>query len=167
MTKLDALRLAIERLVDDKSVAVDTKVDALTHLIPELKDTKKAKGTVKPKATVPTTATVPAPAADTAQAPAPAANTAQAPAPAPMPEQAPEPVSAQVPVSAEVPVSSVPHFDKAQVASAGAALIQSDPGKKAQLLELLKQYNAPSVADLPEEHLGAFAVALRGLGASI
>ena len=67
----------------------------------------------------------------------------------------------------EVPLSRAPSFTKAQVASAGAALLQADPGKKEPLQALLAQYGVPSVADLPEEHIGAFATALRGLGANI
>lgn len=76
------------------------------------------------------------------------------------------PVAATVPAP-EVPLSRAPSFTKGQVASAGAALLQADPGKKEPLQALLAQYGVPSVADLPEEHIGAFATALRGLGANI
>ena len=62
---------------------------------------------------------------------------------------------------------AVPPVSRAQVAGAGAALIQDNPEKKDQLLGLLKEFGAPSVADIPEEHLGAFAEKLRTLGAEL
>ena len=82
------------------------------------------------------------------------------------PVAAPVSAPATVPAPA-VPLSRAPSFTKGQVASAGAALLRADPGKKEPLQALLAQYGVPSVADLPEEHIGAFATALRGLGANI
>jgi len=98
---------------------------------------------------------------------APAAKPAtSAPVAAPVCADPVQPAPAAVPAP-EVPLSRAPSFTKGQVASAGAALLQADPGKKEPLQALLAQYGVPSVADLPEEHIGAFATALRGLGANI
>ena len=114
----------------------------------------------------PTSAPTAVPAAPvTPTAPAAPQNPAPTPTSAPVqpPVQAPAPPVAP----AAVPLSQAPAFTKAQVASAGAALIQADPSKKEPLQALLAQYGVPSVADLPEEHVGTFATALRGLGANI
>lgn len=63
--------------------------------------------------------------------------------------------------------TAAPTYTKEQVAAAGATLIQIDPAKKAELQALLAQFGAPYIGALPDEHLGAFATALRGLGANI
>ena len=128
----------------------------------------------EPAAAEPTTAVpapTPAPVATTATMPAAAEPTTAVPAPASAPVPSapaatPVPAATEAPAPA-VPLAQAPTFTKAQVASAGAALIQADRSKQALLVELLKSYGAPSVADLPEEHLGAFATELRALGANI
>ena len=123
---------------------------------------------VVPAANVPAT---PAPATAPAPAPAPAA---PAPVPAPavpiaQPAAAPAPVAQPAPAPAAVPVArtAAPTYTKEQVATAGAALIQSNEAKKAELQALLAQFGVPYIGALPDEHLGAFATALRGLGANI
>lgn len=133
----------------------------------------KQAGGLEPTATAtePATATPfpPAPIVAAATMPAaaePATATPVPPAPVPAPAATPVPAATAAPAPA-VPLSQAPTYTKAQVASAGAALIQADPSKRDSLVALLKRYGAPSVADLPEEHLGAFATELRALGADI
>lgn len=82
-------------------------------------------------------------------APAPAVNTA-----------APATESNVVPLSG-------PTYTKDQVAKAGAELIQTNPAKLPELQGLLQQFGVPAVASLQDGQLGAFATALRGLGANI
>lgn len=112
-----------------------------------------------PPAPVPAPAPAPVAAEPTTATPVP-------PAPVPAPAATPVPPATEAPAPA-VPLSQAPTYTKAQVASAGAALIQANPSKREPLVALLKRYGAPSVADLPEEHLGAFATELRALGADI
>lgn len=110
-----------------------------------------------------------APAAPVAQ-PVPAPAPAPVPAPTPVPDPTPVPVAqpAPAPVPA-VPVAqpAAPTYTKAQIAQAGGALLRQDPGKRDVLCGLLAQYGAASINDLQDAHLGAFATALRGLGAQI
>ena len=97
----------------------------------------------------------PAPVAQT-----PVAQTPVAPVPAvPVAQPAPTPA---VPVA-----QSAPTYTKEQVASAGAALIQARPETRDALIGLLTQFGVNAINNLPDEHLGAFATALRGLGANI
>lgn len=114
-----------------------------------------------PAAPAPVPAPVPAPAVPIAQPAAPAVPVAQ-PVAAPVPAAQPAPAPA-VPVAQ----TAAPTYTKEQVAAAGAALIQSNPDKKAELQALLAQFGAPYIGALPDEHLGAFATALRQLGANI
>ena len=93
----------------------------------------------------------PAPVAQAPVAPVPAVPVAQAPAPVPA-----------VPLAQPAPT-----YTKEQVASAGAALIQSRPETRDALIGLLTQFGVNAINNLPDEHLGAFATALRGLGAAI
>lgn len=145
MTKADAMCLAISCLIEDGDVEPKTKVNALVHLIPELRCARDAEAAYEsPAAPMRATNTPPVPTAE--------------------PQVKPTAASAK---SASVPLSQTPTVTKQQVASAGAALIQKDPAKKDPLLALLKLYGVPSVADLAEENLGSFATELRELGADI
>ena len=102
----------------------------------------------------------PAPVAQTPVAQTPVAQTPVAPVPAvPVAQPAPTPA---VPVA-----QSAPTYTKEQVASAGAALIQARPETRDALIGLLTQFGVNAINNLPDEHLGAFATALRGLGANI
>lgn len=80
------------------------------------------------------------------------------------PIQAPPPVT---PAPVVAPTAPAPSFTLEQVGKAGADLITADPTKMSGLLALLKQFDAPSVQHLKPDQLGAFATALRGLGAKI
>lgn len=100
---------------------------------------------------------------------------------APMPAPAPIPVSVSVPATSApvntanpapttapaVPLSQGPTYTLAQIAKAGADLISQNPGLLPQVNALLAQYGVQAVTDVKPEHYGAFATALRGLGAKI
>ena len=64
-----------------------------------------------------------------------------------------------------VPVAGAPTYTLDQISRAGASLV--DAGKMQQLLELLGRYGVQAVTQLKPEQYGAFATALRGLGAQI
>ena len=102
-----------------------------------------------------------------------------APQVTPAPAVAPMPVVPAVPVSqpAPVPVPEIPAVAAAPVPTethtytrddlSGAAALLMDQGKQNELRGLLAQFGVNSLIRLPEEQFGAFAVALRGLGAAI
>lgn len=94
-----------------------------------------------------------------------APTTAPAAAPTATPV-APAPVAPVVARTA-APMAPAPTYTLQQIGAAGAALIQSNPAKRDELTALLQQYGVQSVAALKPEQLGAFATALRGLGANI
>lgn len=101
------------------------------------------------------------PPADTAPAPA-------TPAPAVTPAPAPAPVQAPVtpaPAPAPVPVAPAPTYNRDQIMTAGAALI--DAGKINELMGLLNSFGVQAVTQLKQNQLGAFATELRKLGAQI
>lgn len=103
------------------------------------------------------------PPADTTPAPA-----APAPAVTPNPIPAPAPVQAPVtpaPVPAPVPVAPAPAYNRDQIMTAGAALI--DAGKINELMGLLNSFGVQAVTQLKQDQLGAFATELRKLGAQI
>ena len=101
------------------------------------------------------------PPADTAPAPATPAP-AVTPAPAPAPVQAPVPPA---PAPAPVPVAPAPTYNRDQIMTAGAALI--DAGKINELMGLLNSFGVQAVTQLKQDQLGAFATELRKLGAQI
>lgn len=101
------------------------------------------------------------PPADTAPAPA-------TPAPAVTPAPAPAPVQAPVtpaPAPAPVPVAPAPTYNRDQIMTAGAALINA--GKINELMGLLNSFGVQAVTQLKQDQLGAFATELRKLGAQI
>lgn len=81
-------------------------------------------------------------------------------APVNTPNTAPSPATV-------VPLSQAPTYTMAQIAKAGADLISQNPGLLPQVSALLAQYGVQAVTDIKPEHYGAFATALRGLGAKI
>lgn len=98
-----------------------------------------------------------APAAVSApMAPAQNATTAAPVTPAANPTPAAPPV---------VPTAAAPTYDRDQIMTAGAALI--DAGKIAELMGLLNAFGVQAVTQLKPEQLGAFATELRKLGAQI
>ena len=109
-----------------------------------------------------------------AQTAVPAAQTtapaAQAAAPATQQTAAP---TAPAPASAApmnypapgVPLAQPPKYTVDQIMAAGAMLM--DAGKVNELMNLLHSFGVQAVMDLKPEQLGAFATALRELGAKI
>ena len=112
-----------------------------------------------------------------------------APVTAPVAQQIPTPVSAE-PVTLQMPVQTVPMaapapvahapasypaprvplappppHTGAQILAAGATLM--DAGKVNELMNLLHSFGVQAVMDLKPEQLGAFATAMRELGAKI
>lgn len=75
---------------------------------------------------------------------------------------APAPMAASV-----VPLSSAPTYSMAQIAKAGADLISQNPALLPQVSALLSQYGVQAVTEVKPEDYGAFATALRGMGAKI
>lgn len=92
----------------------------------------------------------------------PPADTAPAPA-TPAPAVTPAPATAPAP--APVPVAPAPTYNRDQIMTAGAALI--DAGKINELMGLLNSFGVQAVTQLKQDQLGAFATELRKLGAQI
>ena len=141
--------------------------EALNNLAAALKGAKPEPAASKTgKADKPAAPVPPAdymPPADTAPAPA-----TPAPAVTPAPATAPAPVQAPVtpaPAPAPVPVAPAPTYNRDQIMTAGAALI--DAGKINELLGLLNSFGVQAVTQLKQDQLGAFATELRKLGAQI
>lgn len=116
-------------------------------------------------------ATQSAPVAQQMPTPAPTAPvTPQMPAPAP---QTPTPMAAPTPVTnaptnypaPNVPLAPPPQYTVDQIMAAGATLM--DAGKVNELMNLLHSFGVQAVMDLKPEQLGAFATAMRELGAKI
>ncbi len=121
--------------------------------------------------------------ATSAPAPAPQMVPAAAPpqAPAPVPQQTqmgypqqtlpgPAPVNTSAPAgfpapNAGVPLAQPPQYTVDQIMAAGATLM--DAGRVNDLMALLHSFGVQAVTDLKPEQMGAFATALRGLGAKI
>ena len=143
--------------------------EALNNLAAAMKGAKPEPAASKTgKADKPAAPVPPAdymPPADTAPAPAtpaPAVTPAPAPAPTPAPVQAPV---TPAPAPAPVPVAPAPTYNRDQIMTAGAALI--DAGKINELMGLLNSFGVQAVTQLKQDQLGAFATELRKLGAQI
>lgn len=85
---------------------------------------------------------------------------------------APQPVAPTPPPAAPAPVAqpatvptTAPAYTQDQLALAASGLM--DAGKLPELQALLQQFGVASLVELPKEQYGAFATALRGLGAQI
>ncbi|MBM6680061.1 hypothetical protein [Pseudoflavonifractor capillosus] len=118
---------------------------------------------------VPKNPSIPAaPAAPaSALAPAPvAAPVVPAPAPAaPAAPVAPGPTAA--PGSMPAAATPAPAYTQEQLSKAGVELVSTDPAKMTALSSLLAQYGVQAITQLAPAQYGAFATALRGLGARI
>lgn len=68
------------------------------------------------------------------------------------------------PVQTPVPTAQ-PSYTMEDLSKAGMTLM--DSGRQGELRNLLAQFGVQSLPDLPKEQYGAFATALRGLGAQI
>lgn len=83
---------------------------------------------------------------------------------------APEPVAPYTAPDMPLPVAAptaAPAYTVEQVAKAGANLLTSKPDLMGQLQQLLSQFGAASVKELPTDKLGEFAAELRKMGAKI
>ncbi len=95
-------------------------------------------------------------------------NTPQTPAPQqPMtpPAQVPTAAPMSPPAPAAAPVAAPAAYTLEQLQHAAGELVRTN--KQAALMALLTQFNVPSLIQLPKEQYGAFATALRGIGAMI
>lgn len=90
----------------------------------------------------------------------------QAPA-APVQQPMPAPATTAQPNTpvAGVPLAQPPKYTVDQIMAAGAQLM--DAGKVNDLINLLHSFGVQAVMDLKPEQLGAFATALRDMGAKI
>lgn len=87
--------------------------------------------------------------------------------PVPVQPAAPVAASSPAPTSRPAPTAPALAFTLEQISKAGADLITTQPTKMAELHALLAQFNVQSLPELKPEQLGAFATALRGMGADI
>lgn len=95
--------------------------------------------------------------------PAPALSTAAIPA-APAPASVPAPPSA-VPVAQQAVPTSTTAYTADDLAKAAISLM--DAGRQNELIALLQQFGVAAVPNLLPAQYGAFATALRGMGAQI
>lgn len=100
----------------------------------------------------------------------PQANTAAPAAQAPISQPTPQPASvtptAQAPAPQPASVPTAEHtYTAEELQVAAVALV--DKGMMVQLQGLLQQFGVNSLPELPAEKYGAFATALRGMGAQI
>ena len=106
-----------------------------------------------------------APASASAPAPV-AAPVVPAPAPAaPAAPVAPGPTAA--PGSMPAAAAPAPSYTQEQLSKTGVELVSTDPAKMTELSSLLAQYGVQAITQLAPAQYGAFATALRGLGARI
>ena len=86
-------------------------------------------------------------------------------APAPLqPVPATQP-AVQVPTQPAVPVAAAPAYTLEQLSLAARQL--ADAGRMADVQQLVAQFGAQTMAQLPVDRYGEFATALRGMGARI
>lgn len=132
---------------------IDVNIKASPELIEVLRSlvgAPKAAAPVRVAEQVPMPQPAPAPvAAPTAQVPAPVA-----PAPAPTPAEQP----AAVPTTAQT-------YTVEQLAVAATQMV--DAGRRQELVNLLGRFGVQALTALPKEQYGAFATALRQMGAKI
>lgn len=92
------------------------------------------------------------------------------------PIQQPAPVAPTTPVQQPAPVAPAPQPASSVPTStatytlddiAGAAMTLMDSGRQNDLLGLLQSFGVEALPALPQSQYGAFATALRGLGAQI
>lgn len=156
--------------------------EAVVSKAPKNPSTPAAPVAAPPAAPAP----VPTPSHTAPVPPAPASASAPAPVP-PAPPTAPSPVAAPVvpapaPAAPAAPVAPgptaapgsmpaaaapAPSYTQEQLSKAGVELVSTDPAKMTELSSLLAQYGVQAITQLAPAQYGAFATALRGLGARI
>lgn len=97
--------------------------------------------------------------------PAAPAQAQQAPTPPSVTPMQTPPAAQVAPAVAPVVPTTSRSYTREDLQLAAAPLM--DAGKFNELQNLLRQFNATSLIDLPADQYGAFATALRGIGASI
>lgn len=108
------------------------------------------------------------PAQATIPTPTPVAQIAPSMLPPAMPQPQYAVPIAQVPkppATQAAPTATTPGFTYDDLARAASSLM--DAGKQQQLLDLLGQFHVPALTQLSKEQYGAFATALRQMGAQI
>lgn len=130
---------------------VDVNIKASPELMEVLRSLVGA-----PKAAAPVRVAEQVPMPQPAPAPV-AAPTAQVPAPAPAPVATPE-QPAPVPTTQQT-------YTMEQLAVAATQLV--DAGRREELVGLLGRFGVQALTALPKEQYGAFATALRQMGAKI
>lgn len=96
----------------------------------------------------------------------PQAATGHKPAEPQRPVSAPAVPTASAPVTPAAPVPTAAHtYTADDLAKAAMALM--DAGKQMELIQLLASFGVNSIPALQPEQMGAFATALRGMGAQI
>ena len=89
-----------------------------------------------------------------------------APAPLPGGQPLPSALPTAVPnAPAPLPQASAPTYSVQQLSLAARPLVEM--GRQQELMGLLAEFGAPSVAELPENQRGAFAAKLRAMGGQI
>lgn len=129
----------------------------------------KCTGTAAPAAPAPVVAP-PAPAAQVAapvQLQHPATNPTTPASPTTSTGYHSEATAPAAPAPSTVPLAQAPTFTLAEISKAGADLIGANPGLLPKVNELLAQYGIQTLDKLKPDQFGAFATALRGLGAKI
>lgn len=137
--------------------ALQQRVDEIAKWVQPDSFVKTAPAAVPVQTTAPTTPHPPA--VTPAQASVPVAAPTMPPVSAPIATPTMPPVSA--------PVAAAPSYTLDQVGKAGADLIAGHPEKMQALRTLLQQFGVPAVQALKPDQIGAFATALRGLGAAL
>lgn len=139
----------------------------ITPIVPRTPAPNPALATAAPIAPAP----VPAPVAPVPSVNPTPAVSASAPSPVYMPGVQPQTAVPTAPASNFIPAipstvpTAAPTYTMNQISKAGADLAAA--GKTPQLLGLLQQFGIQAVNMLPKEQYGAFATALRGLGAQL
>ena len=146
LDKLETMLKALQQRVDE--IAKWVQPDSFVKTAPAASVQSAAPTAPHPPAVTPAQASVPGTTAPTMP-----------------PVSAPIATPTMPPVSA--PVAAAPSYTLDQVGKAGADLIAAHPEKMQALRTLLQQFGVPAVQALKPDQIGAFATALRGLGAKL
>lgn len=137
----------------------------LAGMLPEKEAPARAVADSRPPVTPPLPQAPASPAQGWAPAGTPAVQgPAQAASPSAQPQLAGMASAAQPPVPSPVPTSPTTYALDDLARAAGTLM---DTGRQAELVGLLQQFGVASLPELPQAQYGAFATALRGLGAQI
>lgn len=129
--------------------------------IPELEALTAEIGRLANALSAPTAAPSAAPSAPPVS---PAAGTGAAPVTPLVPSVTAAPIPA-APLPATVPTAAPPAYTLEQLSLAGRQL--ADAGRMPEVQQLVAQFGAQTLMQIPPERYGEFATALRGLGARI